>query len=113
MYILLFRSKCNRVELNTSSDRSTKHWRAHFGEHHLYKDDPGAVSSSIQTIIVHENYDPRSTDNDIALVRLEKSVTLNNIIDTVCLPITQAQVDKRCFVTGFGEVFGEHTHMKY
>lgn len=87
-------------------DRSPSHWTVKFAEHHLYKDDPGAVAAPVQTIIVHDDYEPYTTDNDIALVKLKSPVQLNDRIDTACLPQTQVTTGTVCYVTGFGEVLG-------
>ncbi|CAC5409322.1 Chymotrypsin-like elastase family member 2B,Prostasin,Transmembrane protease serine 3,Transmembrane protease serine 11F,Trypsin,Transmembrane protease serine 11E,Tryptase gamma,Transmembrane protease serine 9,Transmembrane protease serine 11D,Trypsin V-B,Tryptase delta,Cationic trypsin,Transmembrane protease serine 11G,Transmembrane protease serine 7,Cationic trypsin-3,Transmembrane protease serine 5,Polyserase-2,Tryptase,Transmembrane protease serine 11A,Tryptase alpha/beta-1,Plasminogen,Chymotrypsinogen len=86
--------------------RSTKHWTANLGEHHMYKDDPGAVQAAVKTIIVHEHYGAVSTNNDIALVQLQIPLTLNDKIDTVCLPKVMFKPGTLCYVTGFGEVLG-------
>lgn len=37
-------------------------------------------------LIKHENYDPLSSLNDIAIIKLKDEVILNNYIQTACLP---------------------------
>ncbi|CAC5409320.1 Prostasin,Trypsin,Transmembrane protease serine 9,Transmembrane protease serine 11D,Cationic trypsin,Serine protease 33,Transmembrane protease serine 7,Cationic trypsin-3,CUB and peptidase domain-containing protein 1,Transmembrane protease serine 5,Anionic trypsin,Tryptase,Plasminogen,Anionic trypsin-1,Trypsin-1,Trypsin I-P38,Trypsin-10,Transmembrane protease serine 2,Trypsin I-P1,Serine protease 55,Chymotrypsin-like elastase family member 2A,Coagulation factor XI,Anionic trypsin-2,Trypsin-3,Plasma kallikr len=86
------------------SDRSIKHWMAHLGVHDMNKNDIGSVQASIKSIIVHEGFDFSTTDNDIALVKLQDLLTLNDIIDTVCLPKLTVKTGTICYVTGFGQV---------
>lgn len=39
--------------------------------------------------IVHENYDPNSNYNDIALIRLARNVTFTDWVRPICLPFPQ------------------------
>ena len=64
------------------------------------------MHAPVKSIIVHEGFDLSTTDNDIALVRLQDLLTLNDIIDTVCLPKSTAKTGTICYVTGFGQVMG-------
>lgn len=86
------------------SDRSAKYWTAHLGLHHMNKNDIGSMHAPVKSIIVHEGFDLSTTDNDIALVRLQDLLTLNDIIDTVCLPKSTVKTGTICYVTGFGQV---------
>ena len=47
------------------------------------------VDISIEEIIVHENYEPKSRNqhNDIALLRLSNDVQYTNFIKPICLPV--------------------------
>ena len=72
----------------------------------MYKDDPRAVSVKVDTIIVNDDYNYVTTNNDIALFQLKIPVQLNDVIDTVCLPQQRITAGDICYVTGFGEVYG-------
>ncbi|KAI4467772.1 hypothetical protein MML48_2g00022016 [Holotrichia oblita] len=43
---------------------------------------------SLSDITVHPQYNTKSLQNDIALIRLRKNVTITDILNPVCLPIT-------------------------
>lgn len=62
--------------------------------------------AEIRRIVVHEYYNPRNFDYDIALLQLRKPwpSSLAPFIQPVCLPATsQTLTEKhRCWVTGWG-----------
>lgn len=49
--------------------------------------DP-VVDVQIFENIVHENYDPNAQNNDIALIRLARSVTYTDWVKPICLPFS-------------------------
>ncbi|CAL4214772.1 unnamed protein product, partial [Meganyctiphanes norvegica] len=51
------------------------------------RQDPGAVlfAATFDHIIKHEEFDPTTLNNDIALIRLPEDVEYNNIIQPICL----------------------------
>lgn len=60
---------------------------------------------TIQEIIMHENYDPLTVDNDIALLRLSGPVQYSPGVGPVCLPFQFAAKDfqgENATVTGWG-----------
>ena len=59
----------------------------------------------VETIIIHEGFIRRlARPNNIALLQLEKPVTLDHHINIVCLPPPNAKFDnKRCVSTGWGK----------
>lgn len=59
----------------------------------------------IDKIFIHEKYDENNNDNDIAIIRLEKPVTLNEWVGVACLPNKRDLVRKsKCYVTGWGKI---------
>jgi hypothetical protein len=52
-------------------------------------------------LFLSDDYEPYTTDNDIALVKLKSPVQLNDRIDTACLPQTQVTTGTVCYVTGY------------
>jgi len=55
--------------------------------------------------IIHENYDHRTIDNDICLIRTSEKINLENPdIDPVCISTREPPVGRKCFVAGWGAV---------
>ncbi|XP_069044038.1 ovochymase-like isoform X2 [Lepisosteus oculatus] len=63
------------------------------------------VSSKVLQIIRHPNYDSSTNNNDIALMKLNSSVSFNNYIQPVCLADTSSSFynGTSCWVTGWGD----------
>ncbi|XP_043095485.1 transmembrane protease serine 13b isoform X2 [Puntigrus tetrazona] len=58
---------------------------------------------NVKQIILHQNYDPASNNNDIALLKLSKPASN---IQPVCLPAFDQKfpAGKKCWTTGFGVI---------
>jgi len=56
----------------------------------------------VSKVIEHENYNSRTYDNDIALLKLEDELTFTDEITPICLPSSDAVVGTTCTVTGWG-----------
>lgn len=67
---------------------------------------PGAQTQKVSTSYIHHNHNGQTLDNDIALLRLENPVQLQESVCLVCLPARGAESTpgKRCTVTGYGYV---------
>lgn len=50
------------------------------------RDKSLAVNRSVETIILHPEFDPNNYNNDIALVKLSQDVVLTELVRPVCLP---------------------------
>lgn len=78
------------------------------GQHNLNTSLSASQAKTIQvkTSYVHHNHNGITLDNDIALLRLEEPVELedSSSICVICLPERSSQVEpgKRCTVTGYG-----------
>lgn len=56
---------------------------------------------SVAEIIIHERFNKRNLENDVAIMILEDSVELSEHINTVCIPPKNFIFDRtRCFATG-------------
>lgn len=73
------------------------------------------IDITISDITVHDSYEPNSTTshNDIALIRLSRSVVFSDFIHPICLPIASNLRDKNydnkyLTVAGFGST--EHNN---
>lgn len=65
--------------------------------------------SAVRDVVIHEQYNPRSLHNDVALLLLEKPLELDLHIRPICLPSQGESMDGRqCVVSGWGkDVFGK------
>lgn len=44
------------------------------------------IKRRVKSVILHENYNPNTFNNDIALIELNKPVPLDGVVRTACLP---------------------------
>ncbi|XP_063117289.1 mannan-binding lectin serine protease 1 isoform X2 [Cavia porcellus] len=74
-----------------------KHWRRHSDadEQHL----------RVKQIILHPLYNPSTFENDVALLELSESPTLNNFVMPICLPEEPSQEGSMVIVSGWGKQF--------
>ncbi|KAG9482196.1 hypothetical protein GDO78_011087, partial [Eleutherodactylus coqui] len=72
-----------------------------------------ASSSAVEKIIYHRQYDDRTHDYDIALMKLEKSLNYSDSIRPVCLPQYEQDLPlgSECWVSGWGHTHADNTHM--
>lgn len=58
----------------------------------------------MRRIIAHQDYNPVTYDNDIALMELDANVTLNQYIWPICLPSATYDFPVGCkaWITGWG-----------
>ncbi|XP_016836998.2 serine protease 76 isoform X1 [Nasonia vitripennis] len=75
------------------------------GEQNLRQTDGAVVDYPIQKKIVHPNYEPDTSENDIALLILDEDVQFTDRIRPICLPVSD-DLRKRDFVRNFPFVAG-------
>ncbi|XP_037687358.1 transmembrane protease serine 11D-like [Choloepus didactylus] len=66
----------------------------------------------VRRIVIHENYDTTTRENDIALMQLDRTVTFTRNIHTVCLPVATQNIQpgSTAYVTGWGsQEYGGNT----
>lgn len=89
-------------------------WKAVLGEHDFSKEEGSEIWRKVEKLIIHENYDPYLSRNDIALVKLAEPLddlpSSDFAVNTICLP--EAADDftgMKCKVAGWGRLrdFGE------
>lgn len=86
------------------------------GEHDRSVDEKSEQKFTVAKIISHANYSSNTLDNDIAMIKLQKKVTLKkdsygypDKIGLVCLPKQgeAANTDDLCYITGWGKTTGD------
>nr|XP_005892957.1 PREDICTED: transmembrane protease serine 11D [Bos mutus] len=77
-----------------------RQWIATFGTSTISPQQRVGVTN----ILIHDNYKPETHENDIALVQLDREVTFNRYIHTVCLPEANQAISpgSTAYVTGWG-----------
>uniref|UniRef100_A0A8C1WZJ4 Transmembrane serine protease 2 n=1 Tax=Cyprinus carpio TaxID=7962 RepID=A0A8C1WZJ4_CYPCA len=65
-----------------------------------------ATGNSVSRIVMH-NFDPRTNENDIALMKLNRPLTITSDVMPVCLPNKGMYfaAPRECYVTGWGALF--------
>ena len=74
------------------------------GEHFLDKTEGTEQNFTIKRLYIHPKYNTETHDNDVALIELDRPATLNNRVNTICLPDESFQFPSgtRCTISGFG-----------
>uniref|UniRef100_A0A3B4UZJ2 Serine protease 56 n=1 Tax=Seriola dumerili TaxID=41447 RepID=A0A3B4UZJ2_SERDU len=76
--------------------RSESYWTAVVGEFDITKTDPDEQVLKVNRIIPHPKFNPKTFNNDIALVELTSPVVLSEHVTPVCLPSDLPNLSK-CF----------------
>ncbi|XP_076000850.1 serine protease 56 [Genypterus blacodes] len=89
-----------------AGSRSESYWTAVVGEFDITKTDPDEQILKVNRIIPHPKFNPKTFNNDIALVELTSPVILSNHITPVCLPSgMEPPTGSPCLVAGWGSLY--------
>ncbi|KAM6924440.1 suppressor of tumorigenicity 14 protein-like [Xenentodon cancila] len=79
-------------------------WEALLGLHVQSQTNKWTVRRKIKRIVVHQDYNTSTYDNDVALMELDSSVTLNQNIWPICLPSPTYDfpAGQEAWITGWG-----------
>ncbi|XP_070611026.1 acrosin-like [Erythrolamprus reginae] len=80
-------------------------WRIVLGATDLSELPYDAQTHSVSKVVLHQNYNPLTEENDIALIKLDSPVTYNDYVQPACLPrVTMGSETNftACFATGWG-----------
>ncbi|XP_030641070.1 chymotrypsin-like elastase family member 2A [Chanos chanos] len=82
-------------------------YRLYLGKQNLKEDEEGSVAIPPEKIIVHEKWNPYNLHNDIALMKLQTSVTFSDTIQPACLPEAGYILPNNapCYITGWGRLY--------
>ncbi|CAJ0963604.1 unnamed protein product [Ranitomeya imitator] len=63
------------------------------------------IVSSIAAVIRHENYNDRTDDFDVVLLKLSNPLTFTAVVQPACLPMSRQMFNPntRCWISGFGK----------
>ncbi|KAM8839473.1 uncharacterized protein prss56 [Synchiropus picturatus] len=86
--------------------RSESYWSAVVGDFDITKTDPDEQVLKINRIIPHPKFNPKTYNNDIALVELTSPVVLSDRVTPVCLPAgVEPPTGSPCLVAGWGTLY--------
>ncbi|XP_074507204.1 uncharacterized protein prss56 [Sebastes fasciatus] len=89
-----------------AGSRSESYWTAVVGEFDITKTDPDEQLLKVNRIIPHPKFNPKTFNNDIALVELTSPVVLSGRVTPVCLPSgMDPPTGSPCLVAGWGSLF--------
>lgn len=72
------------------------------------RNNANTATYRVKSTIIHPNFDSLRTNEDIALIQLQKNIKFNEHIYPICLPTKQDDYQK-AVVTGFGNL-GDGTY---
>ncbi|XP_045395851.1 mannan-binding lectin serine protease 1 isoform X3 [Lemur catta] len=91
--------------LHNSNLLSPSDFKIIMGKHWRIRSDESEQHLRVKRIILHPLYDPQTFENDVALVELLDSPTLNQFVMPICLPEEPPQEGAVVIVSGWGKQF--------
>ncbi|XP_066508147.1 uncharacterized protein [Hoplias malabaricus] len=89
-----------------TGSRSESYWTVVVGEFDITKTDPDEQALKVNRIIAHPKFNPKTFNNDIALVELSSPVVLSELVTPVCLPSDlEPPAGTPCLVAGWGSLY--------
>ena len=87
------------------ADINIANWAMYFGSHNINTVAPFEKNYTIKSVTVHENYDPNSLLNDIALIYTNEEIIYNDHTKPICLPNHghEYQEGQMCYLAGWGD----------
>ena len=97
-------SHCLHDMVKYSAPGKIPHIEVILGEFNQEKKDRKEILVNVSKLFLHGQYDPKTMDYDIALIKLENPVKLSKMVRPVCLPDESItfRSGTSCYVTGFG-----------
>ncbi|XP_060054513.1 mannan-binding lectin serine protease 1 isoform X3 [Erinaceus europaeus] len=91
--------------LHNSDLLSASEFKVIMGKHWRIRSDDNEQHLLVKHIFLHPLYDPRTFENDVALVELLDSPELNDFVMPVCLPEGASEQGSMVIVSGWGKQF--------
>ena len=85
--------------------QNAHHLGVRVGNHHLYLDDPDQMDISVHKIILHQDYDSWTIENDICLLELQSDADFSSsAVGSIALPSSMEEypAGTDCTVSGWG-----------
>ncbi|XP_076838028.1 uncharacterized protein prss56 [Brachyhypopomus gauderio] len=89
-----------------TGSHSESYWTAVVGDFDITKIDPDEQVMTVNRIITHPKFDPKTLNNDIALVELSSPAVLSERVTPICLTHDlEPEVGVACLVAGWGSLY--------
>ena len=72
------------------------------GEHNIHEIEGAEQFIDAAKVIPHPDFNRRTFDNDIMLIKLKSPATLNSKVSTIPLPQSCPSAGAECLVSGWG-----------
>lgn len=76
------------------------------GAHRRRGTTPVQQTFQVITLHKHSGFTMRNLKHDVAVLQLDKNVQLSDKVNTVCLPNKAADLNSKCYITGWGRISG-------
>ncbi|XP_063427413.1 suppressor of tumorigenicity 14 protein homolog [Mytilus trossulus] len=86
-----------------SSD-NPKDWKAIGGRHLKDKNEANNQPRNVVKILKFPNDGDNILDKDVAIIKFDKPMTINDYVTPICLPTREPTVNDECVVVGWGDV---------
>lgn len=60
----------------------------------------------VKTLHKHSGFTMQNLKHDVAVLQLERPVKLSDKVNTICLPDKDADLNSKCYITGWGRISG-------
>lgn len=74
------------------------------GEHNIWEPDGTEQHIMSSKFVRHPEYNPRTQDSDIMLIKLSRPATLNSFVRPAVLPSECAAAGTMCLISGWGSL---------
>jgi secreted trypsin-like serine protease len=74
------------------------------GEHDWFVREGSEVDIQVSQVLRHPMYNPRTFENDVALLRLSRPAQFNQYVQPICLASRDPPVGSNCVLTGWGKI---------
>lgn len=103
---LLSQNNCNGLRGAFNSSRSNVEIR--LGEHNIWEAEGTEQHIMSAKFIRHPDYNSRTQDNDIMLIKLSQPATLNSYVRPATLPTKCARDGTMCQISGWGSLLSSN-----
>lgn len=94
---------CN---IDIFSSDNPKDWKAIGGRHLKDKNEANNQPRDVIKIVKFPNNGENILDKDVAIIKFDKPMTINDYVTPICLPTREPTVNDECVVVGWGDVQG-------
>ncbi|XP_075071861.1 trypsin-like [Mixophyes fleayi] len=81
------------------------------GEHNIATTEGSEQFINSAKVISHPSYNSRTIDNDIMMIKLASSATINSYVKVVALPTSCAATGTGCLISGWGNTLSSGSNM--